>query len=251
MEIPPTEAPIEPPYHGTGISVELRNTSPVPVGHVYLSVSGSGDAGQDLLEGEPLAPSETITVSDIPFGIYDLRAESADNAAIDTTYMQILDGLTVWEIVGGDGSGWLPGTIQWGVDARASSQFSDPDWSARQATGLPDTSTCRDAETAWASETLGRVEWLEIAYATPVIPLRIAIIETHYPGLITLVEVGGVDGEFYQVWQGEVDPSDRCPRVLSIEVSGVETPVNRVRIQIDQTSGWDWNEIDAVMLFGE
>jgi hypothetical protein len=78
---------------------------------------------------------------------------------------------------------------QWATGATASSEYGSEDWSARQATGAPDTMECGDIQTAWASATAEGVDWLEASFATAVVPTEINIRETHSPGFIDRVEV--------------------------------------------------------------
>jgi hypothetical protein len=54
---------------------------------------------------------------------------------------------------------------QWATGARASSEYQTDSWSARQATGKPNTSQGGDAVTAWASSSADSdEEWLELTY---------------------------------------------------------------------------------------
>jgi hypothetical protein len=140
---------------------------------------------------------------------------------------------------------------QWAIAADASSHWGSTDgWSAMQATGEPDTDECGDYETAWASSSSTGVDWLELFYATLVIPTQINIYETHSPGFIVEVEVIDEDDFYYTVWQGDPAPVDECPRIFSVAVTGIDFPVVGVRINLDQSDGGSWNEIDAVELVG-
>jgi hypothetical protein len=139
---------------------------------------------------------------------------------------------------------------QWATGATASSEYGSDSWSARQATGAPDTMDCGDIQTAWASEASDGVEWLEVTFDTAVVPTEISIRETHSPGFINRVEVKDEMGRYHTVWEGTPGAVDKCPRVLTIPVSGVDVRVNTVRINLDQTNGGDWDEIDAVELVG-
>ena len=139
---------------------------------------------------------------------------------------------------------------QWAVGAVASSEYSSPDFSAQQATGAPNTAECGDSETAWASETSEGVDWLEVSFATAVLPTEINIRETNMPGFINKVEVKDEAGVYYTVWEGTPAIVEECPRVLTVSVSGVNARVNAVRINLDQREGGWWNEIDAVELVG-
>ena len=140
---------------------------------------------------------------------------------------------------------------QWASNARASSQYSDPNWAAIQATGAPDTTECGDIPTAWASdEADSPYEWLELTYPTAVIPEEINIYETYNPGSIIRVAVGTANSEHTIIWEAGPRPNTPCPYVLTIPVDGFEQAVNSVRIELDQSIIGSWNEIDAVQLVG-
>ncbi|MGB9301910.1 MAG: hypothetical protein WCD51_15155 [Anaerolineae bacterium] len=139
---------------------------------------------------------------------------------------------------------------QWATGATASSQYGDDDYSAQQAIGAPNTMDCGDHETAWASQTSEGVDWLEVTFATAVVPTEINIYETYSPGAINKVEVKDEAGLYYTVWQGTPATVEQCPRVFTVSVSGVSAPVKAVRINLDQREGPYWNEIDAVELVG-
>jgi hypothetical protein len=140
---------------------------------------------------------------------------------------------------------------QWAVSAAASSQYGDTSWSAMQATGAPNTAVCADQVTAWASQSPGTVETLQLVYAMPVIPQRIDIYQTYHPGTVVRVEVIDEAGVSYVVYEGQAIPIDQCPFVMSVKVSGVQARVRTVIITIDQSTVNDWSEIDAVMLVGQ
>ena len=140
---------------------------------------------------------------------------------------------------------------QWGIGAAASSEYGSDSWSAQQTTGAPDTTECGDIETAWASEDLDGVDWLEVTFATAVVPTEINVRETHSPGFISRVEVRDERGLYHTVWEGIPGVVEQCPRVFSVTVSGVDVRVNAVRISLDQRDGGNWNEIDAVELVGQ
>jgi len=140
---------------------------------------------------------------------------------------------------------------QWAVAATASSEYSNPDWSAQQANGAPDTMECGDIQTAWASESADGVDWLEVTFETAVVPTEIDVRETHSPGFISRIEVKDEMGLYHTVWEGTPGAVEQCPRVLSIPVSGVNVRVSAVRISLDQSDGGNWNEIDAVELIGQ
>jgi hypothetical protein len=139
---------------------------------------------------------------------------------------------------------------QWAVSAVAGSEYDNPEWSAQQATGAPNVGRCEDNQNAWASESADGIDWLEVTFATAVVPTEINIYETNSPGFINKVEVKDEAGLYYTVWQGTPAAVEECPLVLTIPVSGVNVGVNAVRINLDQAGGW-YNEIDAVELVGQ
>lgn len=143
--------------------------------------------------------------------------------------------------------------MQWAVAAEASSEFSDPEWSAEQALGRPDSPGCGDYQFAWASAASDSIDTLILEYPTPVIPLEIVIHESFNPDQVTKVEVFNSEtGGFYTVLQKNPVQLDRpCPYELVIPVEGIDFLTNQVRITLDQSQlGLGWNEIDAVQLTG-
>ncbi len=142
-------------------------------------------------------------------------------------------------------------THQWAARATASSQFGNPDWSAGQATGAPDTAECGDLPTAWASVASNGVDWLRLEYDTPVVPKQIEIHQTFNPGAINQVDVtipGG--GETQIVYQAHTSVVNTCPFTLVIPISDFQTKIGEVIVYVDQTNHPGWNEIDAVELIG-
>ena len=138
---------------------------------------------------------------------------------------------------------------QWAYDASASTQYTTSEWSAAQATGLPNVFECADDPLAWASADTN-LDWLEVMYAQPVRPTKIHIYEVWAVGLIVKVEVKDELGSYHAVYSAAPTGSDRCPRVLAIDVTNVTVKVAAVRITVDQRTKRDWAEIDAVRLTG-
>ena len=139
--------------------------------------------------------------------------------------------------------------IQWAISASASSEYSATDWSAAQATGLPDLVAC-DGPQAWASLESNTVEWLQLSYQEPVLPTEILIKEAWAPGSIVKVEVKDLGGNYHVVYEASRVHHPGCLRDLAIPVEGVTEMVSVVRVTIDQRVRNDWNEIDAVRLSG-
>jgi hypothetical protein len=142
---------------------------------------------------------------------------------------------------------------QWALSAEASSEFADPDWSASQAVGSPDSPGCGDYQMAWASAASDSIETLELTYEVAVFPLEITIYESFNPDQVVKVEVYDPDtGGYYTVLQKNPTPIDRpCPYMLTIPVEGIDFRTDLVRVTVDQSQlGLGWNEIDAVELVG-
>lgn len=140
---------------------------------------------------------------------------------------------------------------QFATGATASSQYSEPSWSAMQVVGAPDTAGCGDLSSAWASLYSSGKDWLLPTYDQPVIPTRIMIYQTYNPGAVSLVEVLDEVGNSIIVYEADPTILSQCPYMLEIEVRDVNTLVRSVRLTIDQSINNDWTEIDAVQLFGK
>jgi hypothetical protein len=142
---------------------------------------------------------------------------------------------------------------QWADFARASTQYGDPNWAASQATGKPDVLECGDNSKAWASKKDNSVEWIELTYPTPVLPLEINIYQNFNPSQVVEVMLISPDGKRNIAWEGYPERVKNCPDLMTIAVeNGRNIPANKIRITVDQqVNGWGWNEIDAVELVGK
>jgi len=142
---------------------------------------------------------------------------------------------------------------QWAISAEASSEFSDPEWSAEQSVGIPDSPGCGDYQFSWASAASDSVDTLTVQFSEFVIPLEIIIHESFNPDQISKVEVQDPERQgYYTVLQKNPLRIDRpCPFELVVPVEGIDFLINTVRITVDQSQlGLGWNEIDAVQLIG-
>jgi hypothetical protein len=142
---------------------------------------------------------------------------------------------------------------QWAIAAEASSEFADPEWSAEQAIGEPDSPGCGDYQFAWASAASDSIDTLTVQFPELVYPIEIRIFESFNPDQIVKVEVKDPEGEgFYAVLQKNPIQVDRpCPYELVVPVEGIDFMSDTVRITVDQSQlGLGWNEIDAVQLIG-
>lgn len=142
---------------------------------------------------------------------------------------------------------------QWAISAEASSEFSDPEWSAEQSVGIPDSPGCGDYQFSWASAASDSIDTLTLQFSELVIPLEIIIHESFNPDQISKVEVQDPERQgYYTVLQKNPLRVDRpCPFELVVPVEGIDFLTNTVRITVDQSQlGLGWNEIDAVQLIG-
>jgi hypothetical protein len=141
---------------------------------------------------------------------------------------------------------------QWAVSATASTQYSESSWNAEQATGAPNVTECGDNGLAWAASNDNSVEWLELAYATPVIPTEIVIHQSYNPSQVIEVDVIDTDGNTYIAWKGIPKSVSSCPDEMTITLELEEKIiVNKIVITVDQSVlNLGWNEIDAVELVG-
>ncbi|MFZ6030077.1 MAG: hypothetical protein ACOYYS_20365 [Chloroflexota bacterium] len=141
----------------------------------------------------------------------------------------------------------------WATTAEATSAYGSVDWSAGQAAGAPNTLTCGDYGSAWASAEADGVESITLYYYdAPLVPSEINIVQSYNPSQVVKVEVLDPSGEFETVvYEGEPEAVNECPYTLSIPVDDVDYAVMGIRITVDQSVlGLGWNEIDAVELVG-
>ena len=142
---------------------------------------------------------------------------------------------------------------QWAMSAEASSEFSNPEWSAEQAVGAPDSPGCGDYQFSWASAASDSIDTLTVRFPILVYPLEIIIHESFNCDQVTKVEVQDPERlGYYTVLQKNPVQVDRpCPYELIVPVEGIDFLTNTVRITVDQSQlGLGWNEIDAVQLIG-
>lgn len=193
----------------------------------------------DGFSGEP----EVITYT---------AAEAGTYTALIRGFAMFGGPYTITLETGGGGGQVSGGELrQWASSAVASSQYSDPDWAASQATGEPDTyPECGDIETAWASAYSDDVSTLTLNYVTPVIPTRMEIYQTYNPGAISQIELIDTSGGSHIIFVGEPKLMDVCPYIMVLSITGVTDPIDQVIIYIDQSETGYWNEIDAVELIG-
>lgn len=141
---------------------------------------------------------------------------------------------------------------QWASSASATSQYGSDSWSAQQATGEPDTPTCGDHETAWASASSTGQDTLTVMFDQAVIPTSVYIYQSYNPGAITGIDLLPANGDAPIEVSDSADPGGvPCPGFLVIKILSTTPPVNGVDIHLDQTITGNWDEIDAVELVGK
>ncbi len=138
---------------------------------------------------------------------------------------------------------------QWASEATASS-FYAPDYDPAGATGPPDVTACQDSPDAWASADPNGLETLELSFRTPIFAVGVNIHQSYNPGYISKVELIDERGEASTVYTATPGPAASCPAVLELSFEQTLTRIMAVRLTVDQRSGANWAEIDAVELVG-
>jgi len=136
---------------------------------------------------------------------------------------------------------------QWAVSAVASSEWTDTDWSAAQATGAPELARCNSVETNWSPLGGGTdPESIELSYPTPVQAAGVRVFESGLQqGFVTRIDLRDTDGQVHTVWSG-TDPTE-----CGGELAWFGTPTTyMVDGVIVYTQVAEWEEIDAVELVG-
>jgi hypothetical protein len=142
---------------------------------------------------------------------------------------------------------------QWAVEAEASSEYANPEWSASSAVGAPDTNRCGDYQSAWATAGSDTKEWLLVRYPVSVHVTAVNIIQTFNPNQVVLVELLDPFDRPLEIYdQPPIQINQSCPYTLGIVVEKTERRYDAVRITVNQgILGLGWNQIDAVELVGE
>jgi len=141
---------------------------------------------------------------------------------------------------------------QWAIEAEATSQYSEPEWSADQATGAPNAADRTDDENAWAPEsTTAGLQTLTLLYAHPVYPASVDIYENLGPGAVVAVEAYDADSDSWTaLWEGTADTVDLGAAIFSPKLEQAGFATDTIRLVLDTDSVQGYNEIDAVQLFG-
>jgi len=141
---------------------------------------------------------------------------------------------------------------QWATGAKASSEYGNDQYSAKQATGASDTPTAGDTPTAWASaQADDGVQTLALTYDVAVKPSAILIYESYNPGAITTIEAyNSKTKKWVAIYKGKAGPTDEAYRVFQPELTPVDFETNQIRLTLDTAAVDGFNEIDAVKLYG-
>lgn len=182
--------------------------------------------------------AEIVGVANAPSGMYAITVNSY--AEVDASFALMPALVPPDRVVG-----------QWAVEATASSQYGDDDWSAQQATGAPNTPDGGDYVTAWASAGADDgVETLELLYEHKVVPSAVEIYESYYPGAVVQIEAYDEEsGDWIILWEGEGVVTD-APTIFSPELEAVDFATDSIRLTLDTSLVTGFNEIDAVQLLG-
>lgn len=121
-------------------------------------------------------------------------------------------------------------------------------WSAAQALGAPNTTSCGDITTAWASATTdSRREFLVLGIPTVLSANKIEIFETWNPGAIDTVYVrNAISGAWIEVFRTTAAANPTCPTSKIINFTALPYSINGIRIAMNSPVVPSWNEIDAI-----
>lgn len=142
-------------------------------------------------------------------------------------------------------------TVQWAwkvVDK--SSQYSDKQYSAEQALGIPNVLPAfRESPCAWSPfKKENRLdEYLHLEYKNPMRIKQVAIAESFNPGAVSRVYLYDVSGKEYQVFKNETPhPLPDPGRMNVITFPLTSYMVKQVKIVLNTVGMSGWNHIDAV-----
>ena len=133
-----------------------------------------------------------------------------------------------------------------------SSQYSPTSWSAEQALGPPDSLTYGDHRTAWAPGSAnGTEEFITLGFETPVLATGAVIRETYGNGFVRKVEARESEtGSYFVVSTATDDSQPGQPVDFSVSWPRTEVSVDAIRITVDTSHSFGFEEIDAVQLRG-
>ncbi|PAY16161.1 hypothetical protein CKO51_28085 [Rhodopirellula sp. SM50] len=134
-----------------------------------------------------------------------------------------------------------------------SSQYSPFGWSATDALGEPNTFAYGDARTAWAPRYANSGDQtLTVGFDVPVYSSGVVIRETFGNGFVRGVEVrDAVSGQFHVMPIGPDPSQPGTPVDYDVSWPLTSFTVDAIRITIDTTHSFSYEEIDAVRLKGQ
>ena len=148
-------------------------------------------------------------------------------------------------------------TTQWAAIANSDNEW-DENYTASEATGAPNANGCDKASQVWASQGTNDIATINLEFTNSVVPTYINIYQNNFVAAIATVQVSADGTTWTNVYTGE--PSNAtdgtCSQanffddILSIPVTSVKTPIDKVRINVQQSAKGS-TDIDAVMLVGE
>ncbi|MEM6473221.1 MAG: Ig-like domain-containing protein, partial [Planctomycetota bacterium] len=240
-----------------------------PIDHIEVAFSESIDASSFTLDDlstlttpNGVVPIQSITpVSESRFrlgfteqrewgdysvsigpGIQDLAGNSmdqnSDGVTDQTDVFELAFALELWQ--------YASSVIDF------SSQYSATSWSAEQALGTPDTLTYGDARTAWApSVASGGTEYLTLGFDDAVLSTGAVVRQTFGNGFVHTIEARDADtGTFVLLFDGVDDSQPGAPVDFVVDWSMTQFPVDALRISVDTSHSFSFEEIDAVQLRG-
>lgn len=147
---------------------------------------------------------------------------------------------------------------QWASEASATTEYSEY-YSAKEIIGAPNAYDCDNTNMLWASLANDSIDLVTATYVTSVIPTEIKIHQNNTQGAISKVEVSLNGTSWKSVYtadpalasKGTCDSTKSYNDILTVTVSSIKTPINQVRLTVDQTIIKSWAEIDAVQLVGK
>jgi hypothetical protein len=141
---------------------------------------------------------------------------------------------------------------QWPTSATASSSYFLDGTEA--LLGPRDVLRCGYNGTTWFSEGDDTVEWLEVAFETPVVPSQVQVFEAanYSAGQIVKVELLDTNGSYHEIYSGAPEQVTDCPNAFTVNIGEEFTEkVSAVRVTVDQSVlGLGNAYIDSVSLVG-
>lgn len=142
-------------------------------------------------------------------------------------------------------------TVQWAskvVDK--SSQYSDKQYAAEQALGIPDVLPAfRESPCAWSPFKKGNRldEYLHLEYKNPMRIKQVAVAESYNPGAVSRIYLYDTQGKEYQVYKNETPrPLPEPGRMLIVTFPLTTYQVKQVKVVLNTVEMNGWNHIDAV-----